>query len=363
MDLDDLELRAESSIEPPTQISADNPNINLVGRWDQSVPSAPTSSWGGVYLQTRFEGPSCILRLQDGNNNWTYSIDNGPQQTLVTSSESEHVLASNLADGPHSLTLTRRTEAFFGNVTFRGFVLEPGKTLLPPAALPSRKIEFIGDSITAGFGNEGTFQDRSTQNAYEAFGPKTARTLQAQWHVLGFSGVGMHRNLDDVVQPSALAMPAYVGRTLTFDPNSNWDFSRWIPDVVVIALGTNDYIENTAGPVDRAGFRATYTSFLRDLRNAYPAAHIFCLSPFIAPPPHTLAREDIETLVTDLADVRIYHLDPVGDTPGSDNVTTAPWLDSPDGSDYIGDWTHPTVVGHGKIAAKLEQEIRAKLGW
>ena len=73
--------------------------------------------------------------------------------------------------GSHKVTLVKRTEAFVGNtVTFRGFVVD-GQTVLPtpsPTNAP-RKLEVIGDSITCGYGNVGTFPcsfSAQTENAF-----------------------------------------------------------------------------------------------------------------------------------------------------------------------------------------------------
>lgn len=54
-----------------------------------------------------------------------------------------------------------------------------------------------------------------------------------------------------------------------------WDFAQWIPQVVCINLGTNDFSTNNynAGLYERA-----YRNFLQSVRNAYPNAKIVLLN-------------------------------------------------------------------------------------
>lgn len=340
---------------PSGVVPADHPYLHLMGRWDTSERGAPVSTWNTTVISATFTGTSVAILLGDGANDWTYRIDDGPEEHLVTTDALEYSLAAGLDPGTHSVRIARRTEPYFGAVTFEGLLIDPGAALLP-AEVSARRIEFIGDSITAGYGNEGTAQNRATQNGFLAFGPVAARLLGAEWHVEAISGIGMYRNYGDSDPPTQPAMPAYYPRTLTYDAQSAWEHKRWQPQVVVVALGTNDYI---LGAPQGETFATAYTAFLDLLRDVYPQAHVFCLSPFASDE----ARADIQSIVTAYDDPRVYHLDPAGDVAGAHNVTERPWLDAPDGEDYIGDWTHPTVEGHAKIAEALAQEIAAKLGW
>ncbi|MEZ4273358.1 MAG: GDSL-type esterase/lipase family protein [Myxococcota bacterium] len=256
--------------------------MQLYGRWDRSNPKAPRSSWNATYIETRFEGTEIAIRLRDGDNNWSYRIDDGALQTLVTTSAAEYLLGAGLSDTTHTLHIVRRGEIFAGQqeVVFDGFALGADTRLLAPNNTRTRGMEFIGDSISAGFGNEGFGNnDRSTQNANLAFGPVTARNLNADWHVEAISGIGMYRTLGDFEPPSLLTMPDHFLHTGPDINTTTWDFT-WIPHVVVVELGTNDYIDSTGGPVNRSAFRGAYTNFLELLRDRYPVTHIFCLSPF-----------------------------------------------------------------------------------
>ena len=81
---------------------------------------------------------------------------------------------------------------------FWGFVLDEGKKLVDAPAFSDRKIEFIGNSITCGYGNEGLKKeehfDYATENHYYSYASITARNLDAQHWVVARSGIGAYRN-------------------------------------------------------------------------------------------------------------------------------------------------------------------------
>jgi lysophospholipase L1-like esterase len=327
-------------------------------------------------LKARFEGTSVGIRLEDAQafavgNDYEYSVDGSKATILSPSAATEYPLASGLPDGAHTLELVRRTEGSYGKTVVGGLILDPGKQLLVPPPRPSRRVEVVGDSISAGFGDEGQGgSDRHTQNGNMAFGPQLARLLQAEWSVVAHSGRGLYRNLGEqapLVQPH---MPDEFKLThfLTSNvlpaagtPDSFWDFDSWKPDVVLVVLGTNDFAQPGPFPAE-ADFGAAYHRFLSFLRAVYPRAVIFCVGTFV--------REDgffgdqwktANQYICDVAatenasgDQRIHCIDPCAQSPMG-------WL--PDATDYIGDWTHPTVAGHTIIAEHLRDIVAPTMGW
>lgn len=337
------------------------PGPQYFGRWDHADPAAPFAGWGAVGVRARFEGTSVTAKLRDTVNTFTVSIDGGPFQTIAPGAATEVQLAKGLGEGPHNVDLFRRSEGFYGKTTFSGFVLDPGKQLLAPPARPQRKLEFLGDSISAGYGDEGGGGNSpQNENGFMAYGPQVARKLGAEWSVIAHSGHGVYRNLCEALPPSQphmldefkLVQPPEVGQTA-------WDFSRYQPDALVIALGTNDFSDwppGTCAPPDEVAFRAAYVELLRFARSVYPSAHLFALGTFNATAGNQFGtcNKSICAAVDTLADQRIHCIDPSLGPEGS-------WLVGPD--DYIGDWTHPTVAGHTKLAERLAHAISSVLGW
>ncbi len=343
------------------RIAANDANIQYYGRWDRSDPAVAVAGWGAVYIKASFRAASCAVLLEDGENNFWYKIDDGEWQALVTDKRRQYALGRGLPAAEHTLTLVRRSEGSFGLSKFKGFVLDAAGKLLAPPSRPKRRLEFIGDSLTAGYGNEGKQQDRHTQNGYMAYGPQTARLLDAEWHVEARSGIGMYKTLGDNLPPSQPVISDYFPCTYFswhLPSAPHWDFSSWQPHGVVLALGSNDFIG--AEPSKR-DFSKAYDEFLSYLRGKCPEAHIFCLGPFLfqygTESPWDRCRTYIREVVEKSGDKRIHFIDPCN---GS-NTGAGHWLKGPD--DYIGDWTHPTVAGNTKIAERLAPIIREKLGW
>ena len=341
--------------------------IQYYGRWDFSDPENPSASWGSVYLEARFEGTSVGIRLDDPNNDFQYRIDDGPLIGLSPTSASEYPLAAGLADGAHTLAVYRRTAGGWGRTELNGLTLDMGKTLLAPPPRPTRKIEIIGHSISVGFGNEGSGgTSRSSENGYMAFGPQLARMFGAEWSVVGHSGQGLFRNLNEPLPPTQKHMPDEFRLThfpvWPGQPNTPWDFDSWQPDALLIALGTNDF--SGADPFPSATeFGAAYSEFLTFLRGAYPDAELFCVGTFAYNWGTPAQFDDCNRYICAVVaaknaqgDDRIHCVDPGAGPDGNGH-----WL--PNSSDYINDWTHPTVAGHTIIAENLHAIMQPVLGW
>ena len=125
-------------------------------------------------------------------------------------------------------------------VTFHGFLLDSGN-IESLKSLPTRRIEFIGDSITAGFcnlcpvDNNPTYEVESFALSWPSL---VSQRLNATYHTSAWSGFGMVRNCCG----GSTYMPEIFTRILgsVVGVGNDWNFSDWIPDVVVINLGTND---------------------------------------------------------------------------------------------------------------------------
>ncbi len=335
------------------------PGIQYFGRWDMSDPANPSGSWGPIGVKAKFEGTSVRIKLNDPMNTFTYSIDGGEMKTLPASAQAERSIASGLVDGMHTLEFFRRSEGGYGKTVIGGLLLDPGKHLLAPNARPPRKIEVVGDSISAGYADEGMNPSTpQNENGYMAYGPQLARMLDAEWSVIAHSGQGMYRNLCEQLPPMSLHMPDEFKMTHhPFAGGGHWDFGKWKPDVLIVTLGTNDFADYPAGsctPPNDAAFIDAYKNFLTFARSQYMDAHIFAVGTFVAlvSNPFGKCNADICNAVAMLNDKKMHCVDP---------SSPIMWLTGP--GDYVGDWTHPTVAAHTKIATRLRDIIRPILGW
>lgn len=337
-------------IDPTTE--PETADVLLIGRFDMSDPAGPKASWSASTIKANFEGSEILADITSSGDNWFNVIIDGNVQSPVniTPSTAQPVLlATGLSAGAHTIELVKRTEGNQGEIQFRGFTFRQGGNLLATPAASDRRIEFVGDSITCGYGNEGTSQYQSftpkNENAYLAYGSVTARILDADQTTVSVSGIGMTRNYDG---NTAQTMPVLYPRTLTWNPNLLWDYTNWIPDVVVINLCTNDF---NSGIPDRNHFTATYMDFVSKMRRQYANAVIYCaLGPMLYGENLNSARDYISSVVNQLtiagdAKVKFIEFPMQNETNG-----------------YGEDW-HPSIKTHELMANQLAAQIRTDLGW
>lgn len=351
-----------------TPNDAEDPHIQYFGRWDFTDKKNPKGNWGCIYIKAKFQGTSIKAKFSGSSEYWQCKIDGNEMPKFAISSAGEYTLATGLSDTVHTLELFRRSGGSFGITTFSGFVLDSGKFLVEPEPTPERKIEVIGDSISVGFGNEGSGgTSASTENGYKAYGPQLARMFNAQWSIIAHSGQGIYRNLNEPMPPTQQHMPDEFLLTwfpiYPAMPNINWDFGRYKPDVFIIFLGTNDFSGSAPYP-SQNDFESTYGNFIDFVRSQYPDAAIFCVGPLVPVGPGYYFGDQWNTcrayinnvvIAKNMAgDSNVYYCD-------TSNGGSNWWL--PNQSDYIGDWTHPTVEGHTKIAQQLYNIIQPIMGW
>lgn len=333
-------------------IPADNPFIQYFGRWDFSTATAPSHSWPGVYIYAEFEGTSIGIKLNDNYSYYNVIIDGNPVKVLhgTVNGISTYSLATGLTDGKHTLLFVKRNETAGAKYSFHGFILDDGKSLLEPKSKPVRKIEFIGDSYTCGQGNEHTGKDTPpdapVSNNYEAFGAVIARHYQAQYQMTSRSGYGLTMDYQGNLAGN---IPDQFDRTLTLSAQPKWDFSSYIPNLVVIALGLNDYSAYNGynGPVsndNRLLFKSKYHQFIATIRDVYPGVKILAVATQLP-----WLKTVIEEVVAEEKQ------------KGNNDVFPAFYPQFPDDG-YVYGW-HPSVATHHKIADSLITYIDKINAW
>lgn len=225
-------------------------SYRIIGRADYGDAAGPRFAWPGTSVVVRFTGRAIHLRMRDRGNYFNLTLDGTPLPILMGNVRTEsYRIANNLRDGAHELILTKRTEASIGETQILGFDLEPGKTFFPPSAASNRKIKIIGDSISCGFGIEGSSNTCPftpyTENHSLTYGALTAHELGAELTTIAWSGKGVYRNFGG---SSADPIPVLYPRILPERPNSTWNFQNTpSPQVVIIHLGTNDFSSGDPG--------------------------------------------------------------------------------------------------------------------
>ncbi len=163
--------------------------------------------------------------------------------------------------------------------------------IAPPEELPG-KIEFIGDSITCGYGVEAADGEEqfttATENAEKSYAGILSEKLGRDRMLTSFSGHGIVSgytgdpevpNLTELVPPyyekagrNGFVLPS--GRTVSDIP---WDFSAWQPEDTIVNLGTNDLSWCVDDPERKAEYQRLYTGFLKTVRKNNPHARMLCM--------------------------------------------------------------------------------------
>jgi lysophospholipase L1-like esterase len=282
-------------------------------------------------------------------SHWDVAVDGALQAPLVVTGDTHpYVVAT--GPGTHDVVLTKRTETSLGVTTFHGIEPLPGASLVPSPAPNGRRIEFVGDSITCGYGVLGadatcTFS-ADTESEPSAWASLASKALGALHTSVCWSGLGVYRNFDGQTTDT---MPERYGRAIGDEAESAWPPTSFEPDAVVVGLGTNDFAGGKGDPGQV--FTDTYAAFLATVRAAHPAsAIVLATSPMLSTPNHELHRARLVAAMEMRA--------AAGDT----NLSL---LDIPaqDEADGLGCGFHPSKITQQKMATMLVAHLKQTLGW
>jgi len=336
-----------------TFIPADHANLVYVGRVSFKNPKAPAYTYPGIQIHAIFEGTSVAMKTKPETGYYMVEIDDlEPFKIHPERPDSIAPIAENLGKGPHRLTLTYCNEGLIMKPAFYGLILDAGCTLPEKPQLPERRIEFIGNSITCGYGNEGKPTDKKfayrTQNVYNTYEAFAARELGAQWMVVARSGIGLYRNCNGNRNGDKITMRDLYDYTLFGTSGERWDFGRYTPDVVCVNLGTND----TTNPSYNAALLTdAFKQFVRRLRGKYPKAKIVLLT---------------GTMINGkrLADLQAAHKAAIADAAarGDHEVYRLDFTPA-DGSLGYGTHKHPSLAQHRQMAQELVPFLKKITGW
>lgn len=158
-----------------------------------------------------------------------------------------------------------------GNITLLEFLTDG--TFGPPPPTLSRRLQVVGDSITAGNQINNVTCQPDHSGTYEAY---LCSHFGANCSTQAISGFGIFENC--CTELENLTMSTMVRLTIPSDLSSVWDNSAFVPDAVLINLGTNDNGRNNGTQAWVDGFVNTYAQFLVNFTIMYnnPKLPIFC---------------------------------------------------------------------------------------
>jgi len=336
-------------------IDADNSAFSYFGRTDRSDPKVVRFDWPGVYLRCSFTGNTLEIVLKGGTRDYfNVFIDDLPVKVIHPVADSISVVVGLDGKNAHELLITKRTEADMGMACFYGIGISRKGKIAQSTVRNNRKIEFVGNSITCGYGAEGlSGKERfkpETENSYLSYASITARAFSADYALIAHSGLGIIRNYNDKskISTKLAPMPPRFGRTFDTDSVKKWDFNHWIPDAVVINLGTNDY--STLPHPDKAVFKRRYEQLIERILEVYGKIPVFCVvGPMTNEPCYSIVKEVVDDFNLIHRDTKVYF---TGIPDGLLNNSTD-----------LGSDGHPSYRGQRKSAAYLVPLMANVLKW
>ncbi|WP_281865177.1 SGNH/GDSL hydrolase family protein [Flavobacterium sp. GSB-24] len=249
--------------------------------------------WSGTSVSINVKGTKEVKALLDVKKdfNYYYAIVDGNTSNLekikVGKGKKAYIIATFSDLKKHQVELVKITNTDENTTLFYGFEIDKNATVLKPKKEKKRKIEFFGDSITCGHGVDVPIDSTDSGapkyfNNFKTYDAITARHFDAQYHCTAKSGIGV------MVSWFPQIMPEIYDRINPEDSNSKWNFSGYVPDIVVINLFQNDsWIVNmpqneqfkirfgTTKPNNEFIIEA-YIDFISKIRMHYPNAQIIC---------------------------------------------------------------------------------------
>ena len=362
-------------------IPANDSKIHYTGRIDFSDSLQPKYSFPGVSIKAKFNGSGISAIIHDyglggeGTTNYYKIIIDGNiinEQLKMNNGENTYVLTSGLPLSDHTVEIIKITEGASGVSSFIGFKVEGGsQNTLELPARENKKIEFIGDSWTCGYGNLSQFSSGNesmvyptyvakNEDNYYAWGPLSARAIGAEYQVTAISGRGLYRNNwdQDNTGNAFGTLPKNYDNILEDNSSISYDHS-FHPDIVPIHLGTNDMAAEGAtgesAKLDDEAFQETYKNFINKILGYHPCAKIIICygnSKTDGYPSWTKQLSRLRTIAKNLID-----LYPHGNVTDLELPYTAEsWPANLDDCGY-GDAWHPSRCSHQEMSDKLVQKI------
>lgn len=262
-----------------------------------------------------------------------------------------------------TITIMKYSEPEYAVCGIREISID-SEELLPPPPAKSRKIQIIGDSISCGYGIEGSLNDQvhntATENPAKAYSVRTARALDADLEIVAWNGKGVITSYvgDDVDIPeqSWLVPMLYqytdagCSRQYFHEPQEQWekwDDTRFVPDLILLFLGTNDASYTRQIPERDREFCDAYQDFLQDIHTKHPHAKLLCMLGTMDQRLCPAVQQAVTEFASTHSDADISYL-------------SLPQQQEEDG---LGTFWHPSPVTHAKVSELVVKQIKEIMDW
>ena len=185
------------------RVSPRDQMLQYMGRIDFDDPEAPVFVYPCTNVTLRFRGRAVMLDVTNLHSFYENSVGvilDGVQRKLLLPESGRAIISvgEELSEDVHELMVFKRMDACH-HVVFHGFLLPEDAQVLEPPQKPHRRMEFYGDSVTAGevseledyCGKADPPHNGEFSNSYHSYAWYTARKLNAQLHDVAQGGIAL----------------------------------------------------------------------------------------------------------------------------------------------------------------------------
>ena len=317
------------------------------GRVKIEEDSSVALDWAFSGFTFRFEGTKIQISIKTNlPDKWSLCIAvdyDGALNDMIELTTNSYLYEKVFDFGVHTVTFRKMTKPWQGLPLNVDFVDIEGKVLEKPEAR-RRKLEFIGDSITVGYGVT-CAGDRPDgykpiyQDVRRAYPYIIGERFNAEIQTNAWAGVGLYCNhFGEIVHQ----VMEWYPRLLPWRGDEMNDFSKWVPDAIVIGEGTND-CKGKAPPEE---FKKKLIELLEFVRSKYHSQPIIWVYGMMNNGYQSYIQEAIESFKNSRNDKNVY-------TIFFDQIT----------GDEIGGNEHPNEKAHIKYANIIGDKIAELLKW
>ncbi|NLZ45119.1 MAG: hypothetical protein GX896_00335 [Clostridiales bacterium] len=342
-------------------------NVKLAGR-TTLIEDTLWFGLSGAGVEFEFTGKKLDMTIVgdgaafgDANNQARFAIYVDGERVIDKMLDEEEMVVTPV-DNAESKTVTvkviKLSETAMSTMGIKPIKLQEGEKITP-VAQKELKIEFIGDSITCGYGVDDEVKENhfatTTEDVTKTYAYKTAQALDADYSMFSISGYGIISGYSsNGKKVPEQALPQYYGKlgyswnkfAEVSAPNEvDWDFSNYQPNIIVINLGTNDSTY-CKGDEKKQEYVDAYKEFLKQVREANPNAEIFCTLGIMGANLYSSVEEVCYNYTEETGDSKVHPFK----------------FDTQDGTlGYAADW-HPTEATHEKSSQSLVEFIKETMG-
>lgn len=303
---------------------ADHQNFSYMGRIDFSDPAAPILIYAGSNLRFRFRGTYLRISLENipmGEYSAVGAVIDSLQSKIELAGEGGKkmvTVAENLNDEIHTVTVFKRMGAAH---YFRFLGIETDGELLPSEDQYSLKLEYYGDSVSAGEVTEALDYDGHCDpenhkgvydNSYFSYTYILARRLNAEFYNNSQGGLSLFDGTGYFYSDHLTGLETTYNK-LSYVPYApmgltDWDFSRYTPDIVIFAIGQNDASPDPKAIYDPAyakKWKEKYKAILLELKERYHDPKFILMTTVLMHEP--IWDEVIEEIKSELNDKNVFH--------------------------------------------------------